>query len=92
MVTYLAAYVGYNWWKSDNVTEEAEDSTEVNVQLLSTSDEIVNNLRKIDKRLLLVLLILLTVIFFMLILTKFVITLRRKTKRGEIICKNCDFN
>lgn len=94
MVTYLAAYWGYSWFskkeKSDEVTE-LEDTTDVNVHLLSTSDEIINCLRRIDKRLLLVLIILLTVMLLLLILTRCVITLKRKTGRDEI-CENCDYN
>lgn len=95
MVTYLAAYWGYNWAlkkeESDEVTE-SEDTTEVNVHLLSTSEEIINCLRRIDKRLLLVLIILLTLMLLLLILTRCVITLKRKTKRDEMFSENCDYN
>lgn len=94
MVTYLAAYWAYCWgikkWKSDETTEN-ENSTEVNIQRLNTTDEFVNCLRRIDKKLLLVLIILLTVMLLLLILTRCIIALKRRKKRNEHICENNDF-
>lgn len=91
MATYLLAYLGYQEWKSSEITDD--DSTERVIDQNSNKCEIIlDSLRKVNKKLLLIILTLLTIILSLMLVRRFMKIRKRRRDRNHVTDKSYNSN
>lgn len=93
MFGYLLAYFGYLWiQEKDDEEEEEEETTDeieisegLDVSNSNTCADIINNLRKVNKKLILIVIILLTIILLLVLLKRLIKTLNKMSRRNDMV-------
>lgn len=91
MATYLLAYFGYQEWKS---SETPDDTAVENVtdQSSNKCEIILDNLRKVNKKLLVIVFILLAVFLLLMIMRRFIKNRKRRRERNLGLDKSYNLN